>query len=95
MVASEQAGNGDIERQADDALGRRQFGSIETEGFEGSCHHFMDETAAVDQRAVAIEKRQFHQSSSPGSFSSKPSRFQLWTMCGGSGAVTRRRPPSG
>ena len=34
-------------------------------------------------------------SASPASSASKPSRFQLCCMCGGSGAVTSRLPPAG
>ena len=62
---------------------------------EAARHAVMDHAGAVDQRAVAIEQNQPSSHSSSPAASSKPSRFQLCTMCGGSGAVTSIVPPSG
>ena len=89
-------GDGDIERQADDAFGGPQRNAFETKILERAGHDFVDEPGAVDQGTVTIEKSEFHQSSASSALAmSKPIRFQLWTICCGIGAVTIRRPPSG
>ncbi len=73
---------------------RGRSGTVEAESEEGSGHDLVDQAAAVDERAVAIEKHELHSVNWHPLFSSKPSRFQLCTMCGGNRAVTRSRPPA-
>ncbi|ENN89128.1 hypothetical protein RHSP_61624 [Rhizobium freirei PRF 81] len=89
-------GDGDIEGETDDGFCGRNIRALVAEVNESPRHDFMDQPHAVDQRAVAIEKDQLHSSSgSPADASSKPRRFHVCTICGGRGAVTRRRPPLG
>ena len=93
--AVEHLRNGDIQRQANDRLGQVERGPFCLEILECPGHAGMDNRGTVDNGAVAIKQDQLHSSGSPAVDSSKPSRFQLCTMCGGNGAVTERRPPSG
>src|SRR5690606_26459348 len=88
--------HGLVKRQADDRehLLARQDG--EPMRLEGMGHRRDDHVLAVDQRAVTIEDDEAnwrgHASSPSKAFSasrsSKPSSFQLFAICGGSGAST-------
>ncbi|MND64802.1 hypothetical protein D3C80_561480 [compost metagenome] len=97
MRLTEHAGDSDIQRQADDRLGLGEIRPRLAKIGKGFGHHGMDQAGAVHQRAVAIEKNQLHrfQSSLSPSATSRPSRFQVCTICGGRGALTRSRPPEG
>ncbi len=62
-----------------------RLGGVRPKARKRAGHGLVDQRRAVDQRAVAIEEDEMHQSS-PALSRSKPNRFQLCCICGGRGA---------